>query len=36
MLTTEYKTWQADLKQFIRNSQIKAAAKVNTQLLKIY
>lgn len=31
MLTTEYKTWLADLKQFIRNSQIK----VNTQLLKV-
>lgn len=36
MLTPEYKTWLADIKQYIRNSQIKAAVKVNTELLKVY
>ena len=32
----EYKEWIGELKQRIRQSQIKAAVKVNTELLKLY
>jgi len=33
---TEYKQWLIDLKKRIRQSQIKAAVKVNTELLHLY
>lgn len=33
---TEYKEWISELKLHIRQSQIKAAVKVNTELLKLY
>lgn len=36
MLSQEYRNWLADIKQYIRSSQIKAAVKVNTELLKVY
>ena len=36
MNTSDYKQWLADLKSKIRQSQIKAAVKVNTELLKLY
>ncbi|CDD97287.1 putative uncharacterized protein [Bacteroides intestinalis CAG:315] len=32
----EYKEWIGELKQRIRQSQIKAAVKVNTELLRLY
>ena len=32
----EYKSWILELKQKIRQCQIKAAIKVNTELLKLY
>ena len=32
----EYKQWLVDLKQRIRQSQIKAAVKINTELLRLY
>ena len=32
----EYKKWLIDLKSRIRKSQIKAAVKVNTELLHLY
>ena len=32
----QYKTWLADLKNKVRNAQIKAAVKVNTELLNLY
>ena len=32
----EYKQWLIDLKKRIRQSQIKAAVKVNTELLRLY
>ena len=32
----EYKNWLIDLKSRIRQSQIKAAIKVNTELLRLY
>ena len=32
----EYKQWLIDLKTRIRQSQIKAAVKVNTELLRLY
>jgi predicted nuclease of restriction endonuclease-like (RecB) superfamily len=32
----EYKNWLIDLKSKIRNSQIKAALKVNSELIKLY
>ena len=31
-----YRQWLIDLKQKIRKSQIKAAIKVNTELLRLY
>lgn len=33
---TEYKNWISELKQRIRQSQIKAAVKVNTELIRMY
>ena len=33
---TEYKDWIIELKQRIRKSQIKAAVKVNSELLNLY
>ena len=36
LLQPEYKSWVVDLKSRIRQSQIKAAVKVNTELLKLY
>jgi hypothetical protein len=35
-MNKEYKKWLADLKSRIRKSQIKAAVKVNTELLLFY
>lgn len=35
-MTSEYKHWLGELKQRIRQSQIKAAVKVNTELLQLY
>ncbi len=32
----EYKAWIKDIKTYIRRQQIKAAVKVNTELLKVY
>ena len=36
IITSEYKHWLGELKQRIRQSQIKAAVKVNTELLQLY
>ena len=36
IITQEYKHWLGELKQRIRQSQIKAAVKVNTELLQLY
>lgn len=36
IITSEYKDWIGELKQRIRQSQIKAAVKVNTELLQLY
>ena len=36
MLNTEYLQWLMDLKQQIKNSQIKAALSVNSQLIMLY
>jgi predicted nuclease of restriction endonuclease-like (RecB) superfamily len=36
IITSEYKDWIGELKQQIRQSQIKAAVKVNTELLRLY
>lgn len=36
IISSEYKSWIGELKQRIRQSQIKAAVKVNTELLKLY
>lgn len=36
VLSKEYKIWLKDIKTFIRNQQIKAAVKVNAELLKVY
>ncbi|MDR3000474.1 MAG: DUF1016 N-terminal domain-containing protein [Fibromonadaceae bacterium] len=33
---SNYKQWLTDLKSRIRQSQIKAAVKVNTELLRLY
>lgn len=33
---TEYKSWLADIKLKVRNAQIRAAVKVNTELLALY
>jgi hypothetical protein len=33
---SNYKQWLLDLKSQIRQSQIKAAVKVNTELLRLY
>ena len=33
---SDYKQWPTDLKSWIRQSQIKAAVKVNTELLRLY
>ena len=35
-ITAEYKQWFADIKSRLRNSQIKAAIKVNGTLLEFY
>jgi len=35
-MNNEYKQWLTDLKSRIRQSQIKAAVKVNTELLRLY
>lgn len=36
IITHEYKDWVVELKQRIRQSQIKAAVRVNTELLQLY
>ena len=36
IISSEYKSWIGELKQRIRQSQIKAAVKVNTELLQLY
>ena len=36
IITSEYKDWIGELKQRIHQSQIKAAVKVNTELLQLY
>ena len=36
IITSEYKNWIVDLKLRIRQSQIKAAVKVNSELLRLY
>ena len=36
IMTSEYKHWLGELKQRIRQSQIKAAVKVNTELIQLY
>ena len=36
ILDKEYKEWVKDLAMRYRNSQIKAAVKVNTEMLKFY
>lgn len=36
VLTKEYKAWLAELKQKVRNAQLKAAIKINTELLLFY
>ena len=35
IITSEYKNWIGELKQRIRQSQIKAAVRVNTELLQL-
>ena len=35
-ISTEYKHWLTEIKQQIRRSQIKAAVKVNAELLRLY
>lgn len=35
-MNPEYKQWLTDLKQCIRSAQIKAALKVNTELIDLY
>jgi len=35
-MSNDYKQWLSDLKGRIRQSQIKAAVKVNTELLRLY
>src|SRR5688572_14359386 len=35
-MNKEYKNWLQELKQRIRSSQIKAAVKVNTELIELY
>jgi predicted nuclease of restriction endonuclease-like (RecB) superfamily len=35
-ISKEYGQWLAEIKKQIRRSQIKAAVKVNTELLKLY
>lgn len=35
-VTKEYKTWLAELKQKVRNAQLKAAVKVNSEMLLFY
>ncbi len=35
-ISKEYKQWLSELKRQIRRSQIKAAIKVNTELLRLY
>jgi len=36
MINSDYKQWLIDLKSRIRQSQIKAAVKVNTELIRLY
>ena len=36
IISVEYQQWLAELKQRIRECQIKAAVKVNTELLQLY
>lgn len=36
IISSEYKSWIGELKQRIRQSQVKAAVKVNTELLQLY
>ncbi len=36
ILDRQYKTWLADLKNKVRNAQIKAAVRVNSELLTLY
>ena len=36
IIQSEYKSWIGELKQRIRQSQIKAAVRVNTELLRLY
>lgn len=36
IISSEYKSWIGELKQRIRQSQVKAAVKVNTELLRLY
>jgi predicted nuclease of restriction endonuclease-like (RecB) superfamily len=36
IVDTNYQQWLADLKEKIRNSQMKAALKVNTEMLTLY
>jgi len=36
ILTKEYKKWLAELKQKVRNTQLKAAVKVNSEMLLFY
>ena len=35
-LAKDYKQWLSEIKQHIRQSQIKAAVRVNTELLRLY
>lgn len=32
----EYREWLKDIKGYIRNQQVKAAVRVNEELLKVY
>ena len=36
VINKDYKVWLADIKLKVRNAQIKAALKVNTELLTLY
>ena len=36
LISSEYKSWLTDLKQQIKNTQIKAAVTVNSQLIMLY
>lgn len=36
LVDNNYKLWIKDIKSFIRSQQVKAAVKVNTELLKVY